>query len=159
MARATVSGMKELNERLAGLTKQSGEVVKAALYAGGGKLADAVRGNLESLETMQDGEQRRPGEYILTESQKEDLKESFGVSPIAVKNYVSDIHVGFEGYGRKKTKKYPKGKANAMIARATESGTSFSRKQPFIRPAVNKGKEAVLKSMEEAAIEKIKEQI
>ena len=61
------------------------------------------------------------------------------------------VKIGFDGYNDVKTRKYPKGQPNAMIARVTESGSSYREKTPFIRTAVQ--------SSEKAAVEAAKEKI
>ena len=48
--------------------------------------------------------------------------------------------IGFDGYNATKTKKYPNGQPNALIARSIESGTSKHQKTPFVRPAISKAK-------------------
>ena len=65
-----------------------------------------------------------------------------------MKNVNGYIHTkfGFAGYNSLKSKKYPKGHPNVMIARAVEKGTSFRRKNPFI----NKATKAAAKAAEAA---------
>ena len=66
-----------------------------------------------------------------------------------------NVKLGFDGYNSVKTKKYPKGQPNALIARVTESGSSYRTKTPFIRPAVR----ATKKAAEQAGQAKIDERI
>ena len=57
-----------------------------------------------------------------------------------------------------KTKKYPNGQPNALIARAVNSGTSFRKKTRFLDKAVNASKKAAEAAMDAACsreIEKI----
>ena len=57
--------------------------------------------------------------------------------------------LGFDGYNKQITKKYPKGQPNAMIARTFESGNSFTQKIPFIAPAVRAKREEAERKMAE----------
>ena len=62
---------------------------------------------------------------------------------------VFDVKLGFDGYNEVKTKKYPNGQPNAMIARSINSGSSYMRRQPFMDMTIR-----VSKDRAEAAIEK-----
>ena len=46
-----------------------------------------------------------------------------------------NVKIGFDGYNSVKTKRWPSGQPNAMVARSIESGTSWMTKQPFMRKA------------------------
>ena len=59
--------------------------------------------------------------------------------------------MGFDGYNDIKTKRWPNGQPNALIARACESGSSAMLKQPFVRPAIQRKKDAALEAMKQAA--------
>ena len=50
-------------------------------------------------------------------------------------NGFRNVKIGFDGYNRVKTKTWPQGQPNLMVARAIESGTSWMQKQPFMRRA------------------------
>ena len=89
-------------------------------------VADAVKLNIRGL-SLDYYEQ-----YILR-----DLEESFGITPMRLFGGGWELKLGFDGYGSRRTKKYPRGLPNQLAARAIESGTSFRPKQPFVRPAVN----------------------
>lgn len=64
------------------------------------------------------------------------------------KGYLN-VKIGFDGYNRTKTEKYPKGQPNQLVARGVESGTSWKQKKPFIRPAVNRTKKKAEQMMAE----------
>ena len=51
-----------------------------------------------------------------------------------------NVKIGFDGYNYVKTKTWPKGQPNAMVARSIESGTSWMSKQPFMRKAESSSK-------------------
>ena len=91
----------------------------------------------------------------LSDKEKQGLLDGFGVSPMQDDGGYINVKLGFDGYNGVKTKKYPKGQPNALIARVTESGSSYREKTPFIRPAVNASK----KQAEQAGQMKIDEKI
>lgn len=135
------------------------ELCGRILYEGARVVADACKESIRSL-PVQDGEYQGSSEKPLigiTKTQKEDLEESFGITPMQVDNGVYHVKVGFDGYGSRPTKKYPRGVPNAMLARSIESGTTFRRKIPFIRPALIRSKEAAIQAMQKALDRKIQD--
>lgn len=105
---------------------EADETTRRALYEGAKVVADAVKNNIRNL-PLCDAEK-----YILR-----DLEESFGITPMQSDRGGWEVKLGFDGYGSRKTKKYPRGLPNQLAARAIESGTSFRPKHPFVRTAVN----------------------
>ena len=126
------------------MCKNSEETAKKAVYAGAKVVADKIRQNLNALN-------------VTPELQKQDLIDSFGIAPFDTdEKGVVNTKAGFDGYGSRPTKKYPKGLPNQLLARAIESGTSFRKKQPFVRPAVNAAKKQAIKEMERVVNEEVK---
>ena len=69
-----------------------------------------------------------------------------------------NVKIGFDGYNSVKTKTWPQGQPNMMVARAVESGTSWMQKQPFMRKAEQSSRSQCEKVMSETVdkeIEKI----
>ena len=66
------------------------------------------------------------------------------------------MKIGFDGYNKTKTKKYPKGQPNQVVARGVESGTTWKKKYPFVRPAVERARKAVQAKMAETVDKEIK---
>ena len=69
----------------------------------------------------------------------------------------TNIKIGFDGYGKMPTKKYPKGVPNQLLARAVESGSSVRQKTPFIRRGEGKSKKLAEAEMQKKLDEKIEE--
>ena len=67
------------------------------------------------------------------------------------------LKIGFDGYNSVKSKRWPKGQPNQLIARACESGSSAMIKQPFVRPTLKSVQQAAELAMEKAADKKLKE--
>ena len=121
MARMTIKGLDDLAIKISKL--DDAEVAKKCVYAGAKVIADEIRNRLESNDTLK-------------EDQLQDLLDSLGIAPIKTDSDGNvTTKIGFKGYGRKPTKKYPFGLPNQMMARAVESGTSFRPKRPFVRTA------------------------
>lgn len=148
MARMTFKATDEYALKLSKLGAHTDEIAKKAIYAGAKVIADKVASNLAALPTdkfryLKDGEKFTG----LSKSQKKDLQDSFGVTPIKQDEDGWNAHIGFDGYGSKPTEKYPKGVPNQLLARAVESGSSVRQKTPFVRPAVNATKQDAIEAM------------
>ena len=102
-------------------------------------VADAIKANIKEMPV----DDTRHAEKLngIRSVQKEGLLYSFGIARLKDDNGFYNVKVGFDGYNKLKTKKYPQGQPNAMIARTFESGNSFTKKQPFIAPAVRATKD------------------
>mgnify|MGYP004696593271 CR=1 FL=1 len=157
MAKITFTGLDIYMEALRRLEKHTGDITKKAIFEGANVVADTVKTNLQNLPTDENwGTQKRPAMGI-REEQKDGLVESFGISPLQDDDGFLNVKVGFDGYNSVKTKKYPNGQPNQMIARIAESGTSFSKKTPFMRKAIQASKKIAEKKMEETFENGIKE--
>ena len=153
-------GLDSYIEYLQKINAVTDEAIGEAVYEMAKVVADKVRANIQALDAAPKG---KTTYYVtetmiksqLSEEQKKGLLDGFGVSPMQDDNGYFNVKLGFDGYNSIKTKKYPKGQPNALIARVTESGSSYREKTPFIRPAVNASK----KQAEQAGRMKIDEKI
>lgn len=161
MAKIEMQGMEAWLSELRRAGEATAPVCEAAVYAGAKVVADAVRQSTEGLDTVSDAEAlsnyqaRTPGKISV--SQKIGLLKSLGITPIKDKFGVISAKVGFDGYNDVKTKRWPNGQPNQLIARSCESGSSAMTKQPFVRTAVKRVQGAALIEMERAADQKLKE--
>ncbi|WP_085833843.1 hypothetical protein [Clostridium merdae] len=139
MARFAFKAGDEWALKLSRLAAGSDEIAKKAIYAAADIVADKIKSNLEAL--PEDKFRHLPnGEKFngLPQSQKDDLAESFGITPITMDSQGNhNTKIGFDGYGSAPTKAYPQGVPNQLLARAVESGSSVRDATPFVRPAVN----------------------
>lgn len=134
------------------------EAIGEAVYEMAKVVADRVRSGIQALPTVSNRANiatYKKGYSRLSDKEKQGLLDGFGVSPMQDDNGYFNVKLGFDGYNSVKTKKYPQGQPNALIARVTESGSSYREKTPFIRPAVNASK----KQAEQAGQMKIDEKI
>ena len=141
MAKYQMRGLEEYARYLQEVGANTPEICGEVVYAMADVVANAVRKNLSSLPTVTEAQAkatyRAKKMAELTSAQKKGLEKGFGISPMRNDNGYWNVKLGFDGYNNVKTRKYPKGQPNVMIARAVESGSSARQKRPFIRPAVN----------------------
>lgn len=152
-----VTGLQDFSLLLSEIPKQSIGVMNAAVYAGAGVVIEAVKEEIRALPVeegyMKDGYTR----HTVKRFEKEELLEHVGISPISVKDGVVSAAVGFDGYTKNTTKKFPSGIPIPLLARSIVSGSSVRDGTPFLRVAVNKSKKAAQEAMKAAAEAKIKE--
>ena len=162
MANMKVNGLEEYAEKLAILFKDSENVTRKAVYDGAEIVADTIKAGLKTL-PIQEGENGLPpyaqeGVMLtgISRKQKQDLIDDFGLAPIENDDGYIQTKAGVDGYGSIRTKKYPKGLPNALLMRSIESGSSFRKKNPIFRKAVNQSREKAVKKMGETIDEEIK---
>ena len=155
MAKIELQGMDAWISELRKLGENTAPVCKAAVYAGAKVIADEIRQATSGLNRVTDAEamaayhEKKP--VKISVSQKIGLVKSLGIAPITDKYGIVSTKVGFDGYNDVKTKRWPNGQPNALIARECESGSSAMLKQPFVRPAIQRKKDAALEAMKQAA--------
>ena len=134
------------------------EIIGEAVYDMAKVVADSVRANIEALPTVSNAANiatYRQGLSRLSDPEKQGLLDGFGVSAMQNEGGYLNVKLGFDGYNSVKTKKYPQGQPNALIARVTNSGSSYRQKTRFLDKAVA----ATQKQAETAAQAKIDEKI
>lgn len=159
MAKITFKGLEDYELRLSRLSQGAEEIAGKAIYAGAAIVADAVRANIQRLDARPDREglvaYQKKEPPPLTQSQKQGLLDGFGISSLQNDRGYLNVKLGFDGYNNLRTKRFPKGQPNAMIARSRESGSSIAKKQPFVRPAVNASRPAAEEAMAKVLDEEI----
>lgn len=165
MAKIEVKGIDDYISMLNRVSKNTEEILNKALYEGAGVMTNEIKNNIEALPAVTEdynlNAYKKGEKSKLSIKQKKGLLNSLGIAPFGVKNWVVDTHIGFDGYNDIKTKKYPKGQPNAMIARTVESGSSYFKKTPFIRKAIKSGKgktEEAMAKVIENEINKLKKE-
>lgn len=133
------------------LREEAKQVAKRALYDGAAVAADALRISVDALDRVSDVQAiqawRTGKPTILSVSQKNGLREGLGVSPMKERGGTISVKIGFDGYNRVKTKRWPNGQPNQVIAASCEHGSSAMLEQPFIRPTMEKNRSAILRAM------------
>lgn len=153
MAKWTMEGMSEYIAYLQSIAGVTDEAIGAGVYAMAEVVADKVRDNIQALPTVSNEANiatYRQGYSRLSDLEKQGLLEGFGVTPMQDDGGYKNVKLGFDGYNSVKTKKYPQGQPNVLIARVTESGSSYRKKTPFMRTAVNASRKEALENGREA---------
>ena len=150
-----MDGISEFVNNLTKVYDDAEVMFKRSAYNAAGVVADEVKAGLKGLRTapykyVKDGEPPLDG---VTKLEKSDLIESMGISKIESRDGLTTVSVGFDGYGSTPTKKYPQGLPNQLLMRSVESGTSFRRKQPVIRPAINRSRTKIDSAIKKAVTE------
>lgn len=136
-------GLNSYIEYLQKINAATDEVIGEAVYEMAKVVADSVRASIQALPTVSNEANiatYKKGYSRLSDKEKQGLLDGFGISPLQEDSGFVNVKLGFDGYNGVKTKKYPQGQPNALIARVTESGSSYREKTPFMRPAVNASK-------------------
>lgn len=146
MAKIEFGDIDAYAKKLGILWKDSRTIIENAVYKGAEVVADEIKEGLKGIPVEEGGNGLPPyaeeGEVLkgVSRRQKADLIENFGLSPMRDDGDFINTKAGFDGYGSVKTKAYPKGLPNALLMRSIESGTSFRKKHPTVRPAVNRAR-------------------
>lgn len=160
MASIQMKGLDEYLVKLGALEHSSKkEICGKAIYEGAAIVADAIRAELSDLPTDERfGTTEAPARGIKA-IQKEGLLHSLGITSMEDDGdgYLN-VKVGFDGYNRVVTKKWPNGQPNQMVARAAERGTTWLQKAAFVKRGVAKSRKKALAAMKthvQSSIEKI----
>lgn len=161
MAKLEMQGMEQYIKQLEAIAGGTGEVCKAAVYAGAEAVANEIKAEMLNLKTTSEelalrAYGKKEPSY-LTLRQKKGLIESFGLPKIREDMGVYDTKAGFDGYNEVKTKRWPNGQPNVLVARSVNNGSTAMIKQPFIRRAVDRVRGRVVKIMDDAANKKVEE--
>lgn len=120
MAKISMDGLYQYEKLLAELGADTVKMAKYAIYPAAGEVLDALK--------------------AATPRDTGDLRDSEILTHFVTDEGQVYTAVVFDGYDRN-------GVPNSLKARAIESGTSRMKKQPFIRPTVNRMKQRVIERM------------
>lgn len=159
MAKMQIKGLAAYEKALSQLEMRvKDQVVGAAIYDGAKLLADAIRADMEDIRIDNRGYSTTGKLMGPNTKQVLGLLHSLGISPMRTEDGISDVAVGFDGYNDIKTKRWPKGQPNAMVARSVERGTSFMEAQPIFKRVTARMRKPVQQAMGKSvdkSIEKI----
>lgn len=153
MAYITFKGLEEYEFKISKLAKQSKSLCKQAIYPAAGYMTDRIKEAVKAL-PIEEGKNglppfAPPGEKLsgISTKQRDDLVDSLGIAKMEEKEGYIYAKTGWDGYGSVKTKSWPKGIPNILLARSIESGTRFRVKKPFVRQTVNAHRRQTIKIM------------
>lgn len=136
MAKLKLRGLEEYEKKLLELRNMTKDVIGEAVFEGAAVVADEVRRNIQALPVDDRFVKGAEMVYGVSEAQKQGLLDGFGIAPLQDENGYLHVKLGFSGYNSVRTKNYPNGQPNAVIARSVNSGTSFRQRIPFVDTAV-----------------------
>ena len=149
-----IEGLAELSEQLAQLGEKAQGVAALGLYEGAGIMAEEIKRGADTIRTEEFHYAVFPSvtQRLPTPEEKAIVQEAgAGIAKFRKNGSEVDTSVGYRnaGYAELKGKSVPIPK----IVNAINSGTSFMKKQPFVRKAASSGAKKA-----EAAITKMIEQ-
>jgi len=150
MARIEFKGMDAYMQKLEELEVQAEPILRSAVFVGVGIGADAVRSAIEAIPSGK----TRPGPDGVADYEKQAMLAGLGTTPIENDAGFVNGKIGFAGYFMHNDRKLP----IPMIARAVNSGTSFTNKNTAIKDATRAMKLKVIAEMDRTVhneIEKI----
>lgn len=149
MAKFQFEGVDKLIAQYEKLQGNTEEMIGKAIYNGAGVVMKSCVAAVEGIATdNRFGTQENPTTGPST-IQKIGLRNAIGITKMRNDNGFRNVKIGFDGYNTVKTKRWPQGQPNMMVARAVESGTSWMQKQPFMRKAEQSSRSACEKAMSE----------
>lgn len=159
MAKMQDKGLNEYVKAIQRIQKGSDIIIRKGVYIGAGILADGVKKETRALHTDNGfGTQEAPLNGI-SNRQKADLIDGMGIAPIREEKDYIHAKIGWDGYGRTRTKKYPRGVPNQLVARSVNNGTSFRKKDPFVDRATKKNRKNAVSGMAQSIEKNIKKEM
>lgn len=150
-AKVTTNAINEYLQIIRSLGENADDVVKKAVYEGSAIIANQVSANISAIPIDESwGTESHPKNGI-TAVEKAGLQDSFGIADMQDDNGFINTLIGFQ-----QPDYNANGKANIMIARAAQSGTSFSRKIPFFANALRATRGQARERMVQVAEEELK---
>lgn len=141
-------GMEEISEMLSQMEEKAPAVAARALYKGAGLMAEAVNQAAAAIKTEPfKWASKSRGETRLPSPEEKEIVQTAaaGIAKFDKNGSEIDTSVGFKnsGYAELSGKMVP----IPAIVNAINSGTSFMRKQPFVRKAAGTASNRVLEEM------------
>ena len=156
MAKFQFEGVDELIAQYKKLEQNTESMIGHAIYNGAGVVMKNVKAAVDGINTddrFGSSDNPKSGPSTI---QKIGLQYALGIAKMRNDNGFRNVKIGFDGYNNVKTKTWPKGQPNMMVARSIESGTSWMTKQPFMRKAEQSSKAHCEKAMSETIDKEIK---
>lgn len=151
-------GIEEYRQKLLTLGKQVDAIAKMAVYDGANVVTDAMRQEIHNLPEVKEFylyEKKLTPIRGITKKQKAGLLKGLGLAKMDERGGMISTKVGIAGYNSVRTKKYPKGQPNAMIARSVLRGTSYRLRDDFTGRAVRKSRQNCEKQIETTILKEI----
>lgn len=133
------------------------KVCGVAIYGAASIVADEIREQLKKVPTDESQSFSEPT-IGPKKAQKAGLYNSLGVAKMQDDgNGFLNVKIGFDGYNGIKTKRWPKGQPNQMVARSVERGTLYMKANPFVKKAMSGSRKQALDYMRKSVDKSIEE--
>ena len=134
---------EEMQKFLRTLDGKTTYAIKRGLFEGAKIIAEAIDQSIDKIpEDYGYIDLSKPREKArltgLLSKQIDGLEDGLGVSKMKREGDKITVSIGFDGYNNYKTKKYPNGQPNQLIARSLEKGTSYLAPNKFVSKAFKK---------------------
>lgn len=159
---AQVEGMEEISEMLNELEKQAPAIAAQALYEGANDVAQAILQEMGKVKTAPFS-YAKPGEQRLPSPEEKDvlMEAGVGIAKFDINGSEVNTSIGIDQSeyadvswnhmshtARTNSKRGSQNrKPVGAIANAINSGTSFMKKQPFVRKGANAGTQKAVQTM------------
>ena len=141
-------GLTEYLEQLGNLSERADGLAGRAIFEGAKIVADQIHANIASL-PVQNGPVKNGVRRDPTQVEIDGMLAGLGIAKKQVDGGFINVKIGMDGYNAHVTDKYPKGHANAMVARTINAGSTWMNRHPFINSAVNATKKKAEEAMKE----------
>lgn len=152
---------KKGDDYLARISKLEGaikdDVLGSAIYGAADLVANEIRSQLDKVPTDERyGTQSDPTAGP-KKGQVKALKATLGIAKMQSDGGFYNVKIGWDGYNQIKTKRWPNGEPNQMVARSIERGTSFMKAHAFVKKAVSASKKRAIATMKQIVDAKCEE--
>lgn len=150
MAKIEFKGLDEYTKKLSQLSLDvKDKVIGPAIYEGAAIVTEAVQTAISGIPVDNSGWGTPENPQVgIREIQKAALHYSLGIAKMRDAEGFRNVKVGFDGYNSIKTRRWPKGQPNAMIARALERGTTWLKPYPFMKKAIQASRKKAIGVMQ-----------
>lgn len=142
------NGLDQFTQLCKLTVKETDKILGRTIFPGGGTMYRYALQATQALPVEPEGFKHSGRRIGISQAQKDGLIESLGIACIRKDKYGMNVKIGFDGYNSIKTKRWPKGQPNMMVARSVNGGTSFLRPTYFMDKAVNRAIGEVTRVME-----------
>lgn len=146
MATIKWEGLDEFLAEMKALENDAGKICNMALYDGAKVLHMELQSEISGLKE-------------LNAKQRAGLHKGCGVAKFWEERGNTVTRVGFDGYNEIKTKRWPNGQPNVMVARSLIRGTSWLPANRFTTRAVKKAREKAIEAMRRKVEDEINQRI
>lgn len=135
--------------KLEALAKE--QVIGGAIYGAAEIVADEIRAELNKVPTDEKWGESDNLAAGPRKVQKVGLEQSLGIAKMRDdgSGYIN-VKIGFDGYNKVVTSRWPEGQPNQMVARSVERGTSYMESTPFVKRAVRQSRKRAIEYMRDA---------